>query len=147
MAVARFELATLGLSFPCSNFLSIKLLFNYYLINEYDNKFNTPSQNYSTVTEYRCKWELFPADTFFCFTITIRRPPLTASHYTKYQYFLYETSPPLQNTRSEGDFRLKNHLKSMSYSIVKEYVSYSISNLILNVPESPSLNLVIISIL
>ena len=39
----------------------------------------------------RCKWERFKADTFFCFTITIRRPILHMPHYTKYQYFLYET--------------------------------------------------------
>jgi len=38
----------------------------------------------------RCNDALFPADTFFCFTLTIRRPPLTASHYTEYQYYLYE---------------------------------------------------------
>ena len=47
----------------------------------------------------RCGWELFPADTFFCFTITIRRPPLTASSYTEYQYFLYET---LSELREKG---------------------------------------------
>ncbi len=47
----------------------------------------------------RCGWELFPADTFFCFTITIRRPPLTASSYTVYQYFLYET---LSELREKG---------------------------------------------
>jgi len=42
----------------------------------------------------------FPcAGTFFCFTITIRRPPLTASHYTEYQYFLYETISKLREKR------------------------------------------------
>ena len=48
--------------------------------------------NYSTVTEYRCNGELnYPADAFFCFTTTIRRPILQMHHYTEYQFFLYET--------------------------------------------------------
>ena len=51
---------------------------------------------YSTVTEYRCSGYLFPADTFFCFTITIRHPALNVSHYTEYQYFLYETISELR---------------------------------------------------
>lgn len=53
--------------------------------------------SYSTVTEYRCSGYLFPADTFFCFTITIRRPILQMPHYTEYQYFLYETILKLRN--------------------------------------------------
>ena len=53
-------------------------------------------QNYSTVTEYRCSGELFPADTFFCFTITIRSPILHMPHYTEYQYYLYETISELR---------------------------------------------------
>ena len=49
-------------------------------------------QVYSKVTEYRCNGELnYPADTFFCFTITIRLPILQMPHYTEYQYYLYET--------------------------------------------------------
>ena len=39
----------------------------------------------------RCGGGLFPADAFFCFTITIRRPILHMPYYTEYQYFLYET--------------------------------------------------------
>jgi hypothetical protein len=49
------------------------------------------SQTYSTVEFVRCNWERFKADTFFCFTITVRRPILHMPHYTEYQYFLYET--------------------------------------------------------
>ena len=30
-------------------------------------------------------------DFFFCFTITIRRPPINAPPYSQYQFFLYET--------------------------------------------------------
>ena len=52
--------------------------------------------SYSTVTDCRCRWELFPADNFFCFTITIRRPILHMPHYTEYQYFLYETISKLR---------------------------------------------------
>ena len=49
------------------------------------------------MTEYRCNGELnYPADAFFCFTITIRRPVLRMLHYTKYQYFLYETISKLR---------------------------------------------------
>ena len=57
--------------------------------------------SYSTVSFVRCSEveEIFPADTFFCFTITIRRPPLTAYSYTEYQYFLYET---LSELRQKG---------------------------------------------
>ena len=51
---------------------------------------------YSTVTEYRCSGYLFPADTFFCFTITIRRPILQMPINTEYQYFLYETISKLR---------------------------------------------------
>ena len=55
-------------------------------------------QNYSTVSFVRCGWveEIFPADTFFCFTITVRRPILQMPHYTEYQYFLYETISKLR---------------------------------------------------
>ena len=55
--------------------------------------------SYSTVAFVWCKGELFPADVFFCFTITIRRPPLTAYSYTEYQYYLYET---LSELREKG---------------------------------------------
>jgi len=57
----------------------------------------------------RCSGELFPADTFFCFTITIRRPPLTASHYTKYQYFLFETIAKLREKGMTFN-RIADHL-------------------------------------
>ena len=54
--------------------------------------------SYSTVAFVRCSGveEIFPADAFFCFTITTRRPPLTASSYTEYQYYLYETISELR---------------------------------------------------
>ena len=52
--------------------------------------------NYSTVTEYWYDDALLPADAFFCFTITIRRPILQIPHYTEYQYFLYETISKLR---------------------------------------------------
>ena len=49
------------------------------------------------MTEYRCNDELnYPADAFFCFTITIRRPILQMSLYSEYQYFLYETISKLR---------------------------------------------------
>ena len=49
------------------------------------------------MTEYRCNGELnYPADAFFCFTITIRRPILQMSLYSEYQYFLYETISKLR---------------------------------------------------
>ena len=55
-------------------------------------------QVYSTVSFVRCSGveEIFPADTFFCFNITIRRPILQMPLYTKYQYFLYETISKLR---------------------------------------------------
>ena len=51
---------------------------------------------YSTVTECWYDDALLPADTFFCFTTTIRRPILQMPHYTEYQYFLYETISKLR---------------------------------------------------
>jgi hypothetical protein len=51
------------------------------------------------VTECRCNDALNPADAFFCFTITIRRPILQIPHYTEYQYFFYET---LSELRQKG---------------------------------------------
>ena len=38
-----------------------------------------------------CGYALFPADAFFCFTITVRHPALNVPQYSKYQFFLYET--------------------------------------------------------
>ena len=67
--------------------------------------------SYSTVAFVRCNDALFPADTFFCFTLTIRRPPLTASHYTKYQYFLYETISKLREQRMTFN-RIADHLNT-----------------------------------
>ena len=40
--------------------------------------------------------EEYPADAFFCFTTTIRRPILQMSQYTEYEYFLYETISKLR---------------------------------------------------
>ena len=49
------------------------------------------------MTEYRCDEGLnYPVDAFFCFTTTIRRPILQMTHYTEYQYFLYETISKLR---------------------------------------------------
>ena len=53
-------------------------------------------QVHSKVTEYRYRYTLLPADVFFCFTITIRRPILKMPHYTENQYFLYETISKLR---------------------------------------------------
>ena len=53
-------------------------------------------QVYSTVTECWHDDALLPADAFFCFTTTIRRPILQSPHYTEYQYFLYETISKLR---------------------------------------------------
>ena len=53
-------------------------------------------QVHSKVTEYRYRYTLLPADVFFCFTITIRRPILQMPHYTEYQYFLHETISKLR---------------------------------------------------
>jgi len=52
------------------------------------------------VTEYwyGCAVE-YPADAFFCFTITIRHPILKMPHYTEYQYYLYETISKLRKKR------------------------------------------------
>ena len=38
-----------------------------------------------------CGYALFPADAFFCFTITVRHPALNVPLYSEYQFFLYET--------------------------------------------------------
>ena len=68
---------------------------------------------YSTVAFVRCKWveEIFPAaDTFFCFTITIRRPILQMPHYTEYQYFLYETISKLRE-------------KEMTFNQIADYLN------------------------
>jgi hypothetical protein len=48
------------------------------------------------VTECWYDDALLPADAFFCFTTTIRRPILQMPHYTEYQYFLYETISKLR---------------------------------------------------
>ena len=52
---------------------------------------------YSTVSFVRCRWELFPSDCFFHFTITQRTPLLQQSIYSDYQYFLYETISELRD--------------------------------------------------
>ena len=51
---------------------------------------------YSTVAFVGCDDALNPGDVFFYFTTTIRRPILHLNHYTKYQYFLYETITELR---------------------------------------------------
>ncbi len=53
--------------------------------------------NYSTVSFVRCRWELFPADCFFHFTISQRTPLLQQPSYSDYQYFLYETISELRD--------------------------------------------------
>ena len=52
--------------------------------------------SYSTVAFVRCNAGFFHADTFFSFTITIRRPILHMPHYTEYQHYLYETISELR---------------------------------------------------
>ena len=52
---------------------------------------------YSTVSFVRCRWELFPADCFFHFTISQRTPLLQQPLYSDYQYFLYETISELRD--------------------------------------------------
>ena len=46
---------------------------------------------YSTATEGRYRCANLNNDFFFCFTITIHLPTLNASHFSQYQFFLYET--------------------------------------------------------
>ena len=46
-----------------------------------------------------CGYALFPADAFFCFTITVRHPALNVPLYSEYQFFLYET---ITEQRKEG---------------------------------------------
>ena len=48
------------------------------------------------MTECWCNDAVKYADTFFCFTLTVRRPILQMPHYTEYQYFLYETISKLR---------------------------------------------------
>ena len=49
------------------------------------------------MTEYWYGYAVeYPADAFFCFTITIRRPILKMPYYAEYQYFLYETISKLR---------------------------------------------------
>ena len=55
------------------------------------------NQTYSTVSFVRYRWELFPADCFFHFTITQRTPILQQPSYSDYQYFLYETISELRD--------------------------------------------------
>ena len=49
------------------------------------------NQTYSTVDKKGCGYALFPAEAFFCFTITVRHPALNVPQYSEYQFFLYET--------------------------------------------------------
>ena len=53
--------------------------------------------SYSTVSFVRCSGERFIADCFFHFTITQRTPLLQMSHYSEYQYFLYEIISELRD--------------------------------------------------
>ena len=48
-------------------------------------------RNYSTVGKLRYGCANLNTDFFFCFTITIHHPTLNASHFSEYQFFLYET--------------------------------------------------------
>lgn len=52
---------------------------------------------YSTVSFVRYRWEFFPADCFFHFTITQRTPIFQQPSYSDYQYFLYETISELRD--------------------------------------------------
>ena len=51
----------------------------------------------STVSFVRCRWERFPADCIFHFTISQRTPLLQQPSYSDYQYFLYETISELRD--------------------------------------------------
>ena len=46
---------------------------------------------YSTVFKDGCRVARLNRDFFFCFTITIHHPTLNTSHFSQYQFFLYET--------------------------------------------------------
>ena len=48
-------------------------------------------RNYSTVGKLRYGCANLNTDFFFYFTITIHHPTLNASHFSKYQFFLYQT--------------------------------------------------------
>ena len=52
---------------------------------------------YSTVSFVRCKWERFPADCIFHFTISQRTPLLQQPSYSDCQYLLYETISELKD--------------------------------------------------
>ena len=61
------------------------------------------------MTEYRCTYAVKYADAFFCFTTTIRHPILQTPHYTKYQYYLYETITELRDKGMTFN-RIADHL-------------------------------------
>ena len=65
--------------------------------------------SYSTVAFVRCNAGFFHADTFFSFTITIRRPILHMPHYTEYQHYLYETISELREKGMTFN-RIADHL-------------------------------------
>jgi len=74
------------------------------------SKLNTPSQNYSTVTELGDGGAVEYADAFFCFTITFRTPLLQLPLYSQYQFFLYENISKLRE-------------KGMSYNKIAQWLN------------------------
>ena len=63
--------------------------------------------------------EEYPADAFFCFTTTIRRPILKMPHYTEYQYFLYETISKLREKGMTFN-QIADHLNKKKYLVQEE---------------------------
>ena len=75
------------------------------------------------MTEYRCNGDLnYPADAFFCFTITIRRLILQIPHYTEYQYFLFETISKLCKKGMTFN-KIANHLNKKKILSVRQNTS------------------------
>jgi hypothetical protein len=66
----------------------------------------------------RCRWEFFPADCFFHFTISQRTPLLQQSIYSDYQYFLYETISELRDKNLTFD-QIANELNRKGYLSVR----------------------------
>ena len=62
-----------------------------YPITLWGQKNPIKSMIYSTVTEGRYRCANLNTDFFFCLTITIYHPTLNTSHFSQYQFFLYET--------------------------------------------------------
>ena len=72
------------------------------------------------MTDCRCRGAVeYPVDAFFWFTLTIRRPILHLPHYTKYQYFLYETLSELRKKGMSFN-QIADHLNKKKILSVRE---------------------------